>query len=471
MTRLVADDLYRFYHPGEAEVRALRGASLAVGSGETVALLGPSGSGKSTLLACLAGLDEPDGGMVTVDGARMTRRPEAERAALRGRSIGFLAQAGNLFEHLTVAENVAVQMDLRGVRKRNQIGALLDRVGLADRTQAMPSSLSGGERARAGLAIALAGDPSLLLADEPTAEVDAETEARILDLLEARRAEGGSALIATHSSSLTSRATRVLRIEDGRIAEVAGPQGGLASNRTVVAPRRGLGRIAVPSEPLLIEFSEVSRTFQIGDRTVEAVTDASCRIHARDRIAVVGPSGSGKSTLLDLMAQIQSPTKGLVVWPGLRSDLPLRPRQIGVVFQAPSLLPGLTALENVRLPLDLAGLAPGEAMDPRAALDLLGLSDLADKLPDQLSGGQMQRVALARALVTKPKVLLADEPTGQLDRETGRRVLDAVLGALVSTATALVVATHDPAVADRLDQCWLMQSGRLRTSESQEQAA
>lgn len=198
MTRLAADDLYRFYHPGDAEVRALRGASLAIGRGETVALVGPSGSGKSTLLACLAGLDEPDGGMVTIDGARMTRRPEAERAALRGRSIGFLAQTGNLFEHLTVAENVAVQMELRDVRSTNEIGALLDRVGLADRAQAMPSSLSGGERARAGLAVALAGDPPLLLADEPTAEVDAETESRILDLLEVRRAENGSALIATH---------------------------------------------------------------------------------------------------------------------------------------------------------------------------------------------------------------------------------------------------------------------------------
>jgi predicted ABC-type transport system involved in lysophospholipase L1 biosynthesis ATPase subunit len=110
-------------------------------------------------------------------------------------------------------------------------------------------------------------------------------------------------------------------------------------------------------------------------------------------------------------------------------------------------------------------------MDPRAALELVGLSDLADKLPDRLSGGQMQRVALARALVTKPKVLLADEPTGQLDRDTGHHVLGALLRALEGTGTALVVATHDPAVSNRLDRCWQMRGGRLQTTETQGQAA
>ena len=131
MPLLAADDLFRFYHPGDAEVRALRGASLTIERGETVALLGPSGSGKSTLLACLAGLDEPDGGLVTIEGRRMTRRPEAERAALRARSIGFMAQAGTLFEHLTVAQNISLQRDLRGIRKGVGIEVLLDRVGLA----------------------------------------------------------------------------------------------------------------------------------------------------------------------------------------------------------------------------------------------------------------------------------------------------------------------------------------------------
>src|SRR5260363_32108 len=159
MPLLQADDLFRFYHPGDTEVRALRGASLSVSRGETVALVGPSGSGKSTLLACIAGLDEPDGGMVTIDGQRMTRRPEAERAALRAKSVGFLAQSDNLFAHLSVADNVGLQMELRGTRRNFQtISGLLRSVGLEGRANAMPQTLSGGEAARAGLAVALAAE-------------------------------------------------------------------------------------------------------------------------------------------------------------------------------------------------------------------------------------------------------------------------------------------------------------------------
>ena len=220
MDILVADDLFRFFHPGDTEVRALRGASLRLARGETVALQGPSGSGKSTLLACIAGLDEPDGGTVTIDGQRMTRRAEAVRSALRAASIGYLAQSGNLFAHLSVAENIALQMDLSGIgRTSAKIMELLALVGLSHRANALPETLSGGEATRAGLAVALATDPPLLLADEPTAEVDLETETRILDVLEQRRLKGGAALIATHSQSLALRATRVLAIADGRIVE------------------------------------------------------------------------------------------------------------------------------------------------------------------------------------------------------------------------------------------------------------
>ena len=472
MTLLAADDLFRFYHPGDAEVRALRGASLTVGRGETVALLGPSGSGKSTLLACLAGLDEPDGGMVTVDGCRMTRRPEAERAALRARSIGFLAQTGNLFEHLTVAQNVGLQRDLRARRESAGVGVLLERVGLAHRGDALPATLSGGERARAGLAVALAADPPLLLADEPTAEVDTATETLILELLEQRRAEGGSALIATHSHALTAWATRVLTIEDGRIVEAARPHPeGKPAHSLPDRPLPPHRASAESGGPPLIVLSRVSRSFKIGQQRVDALTGITCRVHGGDRIAVMGPSGSGKSTLLDILGQLQPATEGDVSWPGLRQDRPLRPNQIGFVFQAPSLLPALTGLENVTLALDIAGINARDAMDPRTVLDQLGLSDLADKLPDQMSGGQMQRVALARALVTNPKVLLADEPTGQLDRETGRHVFDVLLSALEGTETALVVATHDANIAARLDQCWRIRAGRMDNAPTQERAA
>lgn len=212
-----AVDLYRFFHAGEAETLALRGVSLRVDPGEIVALVGPSGSGKSTLLNCLAGLDEPDGGYVRLRGERLTRRPEAERARRRAAGIGILLQAGNLFETLSVADNLRLQMDLAQRPDPARLEGLLERTGLRERRDALPGQLSGGELARAGLAVALAAAPDVLLADEPTGEVDAATEAQLLDFFDERRAAGMAALIATHSQALAARASRIVTIEDGRI--------------------------------------------------------------------------------------------------------------------------------------------------------------------------------------------------------------------------------------------------------------
>jgi putative ABC transport system ATP-binding protein len=217
MHTLEAFDLYRFYHAGEEETLALRGVSLHVDAGETVAVIGPSGSGKSTLLACLAGLDEPDGGHVELIGERLTRRPEAVRARRRAAGIGSLLQFGNLFEHLSVESNLRLQMQLARRPDDQRIDSLLDLVGLEDRRHALPSQLSGGETARAGLAVALAADPVVLLADEPSGEVDAETEAQILALLAHRRGRGGAALIATHSVTMAEHADRVIQLQDGRV--------------------------------------------------------------------------------------------------------------------------------------------------------------------------------------------------------------------------------------------------------------
>jgi putative ABC transport system ATP-binding protein len=170
-------------------------------------------------LACIAGLDEPDGGHADVAGQRMSRRPEAERARFRAKHIGILRQSDNLFEHLTVEENVRLSQHLAGMDGADRSHALLAAVGLVDRARALPAELSGGESARAGLAVALVADPSLLIADEPTAEVDADTERRLIDLIVARKQMGRSALIATHSLALASRADRVCRIADGRILD------------------------------------------------------------------------------------------------------------------------------------------------------------------------------------------------------------------------------------------------------------
>ena len=455
-------DLYRFYHSGDTEVRALRGVSLSVAAGETVALVGPSGSGKSTLLACAAGLDEPAGGSVAIAGRHLTRRSEAERATMRAASIGMVAQSGNLFGHLTLGDNIRLRQGIAGRRSVPSVAELLDLVGLVDRGEALPGTLSGGELARGALAVALAVDPPLLVADEPTSEVDAETEHRILNVIEERRYRGGAALIATHSLALSARATRVLTIRDGVLAPGAprsGPHAGFGQSAepgrfTDPAPRRS-------GQPILVSGERVERTYVSGSTPTVALAAATFQVNAGDRIAIMGPSGSGKTTLLHLMAGLDHPTSGTIAWPGLDASTSLRPSQVGLVFQSPSLIPSLSVLENVRLPLALAGSHPSRTMDPRQALDTFDLGDLADMMPDELSGGQLQRVGVARALVTGPRLVLADEPTGQLDQSTAQRLFDDLERNLAGTDTALVVATHDAAVAKRLDLLWRMDKGGL----------
>ncbi len=214
---LEATDLYRFFHTGDEETLALRGVSVRVGAGEILAVTGPSGSGKSTLLACLAGLDEPDGGMVRIDGQTMSRRPEPERAALRARHIGLLFQSGNLLEHLTIDQNLALVQRLAGRTDAHLRATVLDELGLTARGRAHPSQLSGGEAARAGLAVALANEPAVVLADEPTGEVDATTEEQVLALLRRRAEAGGAVVVVTHSPSVAAAADRTITLTDGTV--------------------------------------------------------------------------------------------------------------------------------------------------------------------------------------------------------------------------------------------------------------
>lgn len=215
-------DIYRFFRTGDEETLALRGASLSVERGQVVALMGPSGSGKSTLLACTAGLDEPAGGQVIVAGERLSHRSEADRARIRGRRIGVLLQSGNLLAHLDLRSNVKIaQLAAAGQHPhhhpRYNADELLEAVGLSARRNANPSELSGGELARAGLATALANDPDVLLADEPTGELDGDTEQQILELLHTQTERGCGLLVVTHSVAVAHSADRIVTIDNGRV--------------------------------------------------------------------------------------------------------------------------------------------------------------------------------------------------------------------------------------------------------------
>lgn len=216
----------------------------------------------------------------------------------------------------------------------------------------------------------------------------------------------------------------------------------------------------------LVETVSVGRSFRIGNDSFLGLEPATCRVLPGDRIALVGPSGSGKSTLLNLMAGLDRPSSGRIAWPLLGAIEDLRPTKVACIFQMPSLLPALTVFENVELPLLLgrsAGDGRGAAL---AALELLGLDGLSSKLPEELSGGQVQRVAVARAIAGEPQLLLADEPTSQLDRASADQLLDAILAHFAGKATAIVIATHDIGIAARMDRLWRMHHGVLDLTTS-----
>ncbi len=216
----------------------------------------------------------------------------------------------------------------------------------------------------------------------------------------------------------------------------------------------------------MIELQHVNRTFQVGDQPVPALVDVTLRIAAGEYVVVMGPSGSGKSTLLNIIGLLDRPDSGRYLLNGADTtrlgdadQARVRSREIGFVFQSFHLIPRLTAEQNVELPLTLAGVARTERIERvRASLAALGLADRAGHRPDQLSGGQRQRVAIARATVTRPSILLADEPTGNLDSRSGAEVIG-TLEALNRQGITLIVVTHDAAIGRRARRLLRMVDG------------
>jgi ABC-type lipoprotein export system ATPase subunit len=212
----------------------------------------------------------------------------------------------------------------------------------------------------------------------------------------------------------------------------------------------------------LIRCSGLTRVHGRGPAKITALRDVSCILGAGMRVALTGPSGSGKSTLLHLLAGLDTPTSGTIEWPGLGGNPFGRPGAVGMVFQGPSLLPPLDVTENVALPLLLAHATASEARErAMVALREVGLDGLGSRLPEELSGGQAQRVAVARALAIEPKLILADEPTGQLDSAHAKQVVDLLLSAATRLGAALVLATHDQVLAGTLPIRWRVADGRL----------
>lgn len=210
-------------------VEALSDVSLALTEGSYTAVMGPSGSGKSTLLNLIGALDTPTAGRVVVDGRDVGTATEAERAGLRGTAIGFVFQTFNLLPRLTAVENVALPLVFDGVDRAERTARareLLADVGLGDRTDHLPTELSGGQRQRVAIARALVADPALVLADEPTGNVDTETGSRVLDIFDDLHARGNTLLLVTHERHVAERAERIVHVRDGRLERVEELAGG-----------------------------------------------------------------------------------------------------------------------------------------------------------------------------------------------------------------------------------------------------
>jgi putative ABC transport system ATP-binding protein/lipoprotein-releasing system ATP-binding protein len=215
------------------------------------------------------------------------------------------------------------------------------------------------------------------------------------------------------------------------------------------------------NEPLVVAKG-LSKDYPLqGGGSVGVLRGIECRIDDGEHIAIAGPSGSGKSTLLHCLGGLVKPTRGELSWPALGARETLLPEKIQFVFQSPSLHPALNVIRNVSLPIVLAGRGGDPEARALEVLEAFGLDELSDKLPEELSGGQAQRVAMARALAIRPRLILADEPTGQLDSKTATAFLEQVLEMTRTAGAALVVATHDPLMARQMDQRWTLEHGAL----------
>ncbi|GAA1825067.1 ABC transporter ATP-binding protein [Nesterenkonia flava] len=486
-------------------VPALRSADLHIGPGEKVALVGESGSGKSTLSHALIGLLPENarltGGTIRYGGEDITRWSDHQFRSLRGARIGLIPQDPTVSLNPVrtighqVMEAIRAHRRISKAAARQQAQQLLDQAGIdrpAVRLRQYPHQLSGGMRQRVLIAIAIAGDPDLLIADEPTSALDATVQRRILDHLDDLAAARGTAvLLVTHDLGVAAdRADRILVMSRGQIVEsgtaaevLTSPQD--AYTRRLVANAPGLTEPAwapapLPEEPeVLLRAEGLCRSFTLPARrgeprqSIRAVDGVSFSLARGETLALVGESGSGKSTTAKLALGLEKPDAGTLLFDGqditaLRhGDWRQLRRRAQLIYQNPyaSLDPRFSIEQIITEPLDAFAVGTRAQRRETAAhlLDRVALpSHALGRKPVELSGGQRQRVAIARALALSPDLVVCDEPVSALDVSVQAQVLELMAELQQDQGLTYLFITHDLAVVRHLaHRVAVMRAGRI----------
>jgi ABC-type lipoprotein export system ATPase subunit len=505
-------DVFCVHRTNEGDAAALAGTNLELARGEVLGVLGPSGAGKSTLLRVIAGIQPPSAGIVRVLGRDIGRMSAGSRSRLRHELIGFLGQDTEtaLSPDLRVRDAMTLPLVLRGVPRRERrirVDELLEATALAGRADALPGELSGGERQRFALCAALAHRPALLLADEPTGELDeASADGTRALIIELARINGTSVILVTHDPATAEVADRTLRIRDGRIVgerhgaeEALVIDGGWLRLPSDVLTQAGIGRRArvrptpdgvivtradsdsgpigpigpvgpavasarpqppVPWVPAQVGLCSVARTYGYGLTTRNVLGGLTHDFVPGQLTAITGRSGAGKTTLLKLVAGLDRPSSGQVMLDGRSLGdcngeqlASLRRERTGYLPQEPVPIGFLSAEENIVLALRIRGW-DADAAAERAARTLTraGLADRARQRVHRLSAGEAQRLALARALASARGLLIVDEPTSRQDESNARAVAALLAAAAHEEGQTVICATHDPTVIRQADE-------------------
>ncbi len=491
-------NLGKSYHTGDGPFMALKDINIDIHRGEFLGITGKSGAGKTTLLNMIAGISALTSGEVRFypkndpKGIPIQTLDENELALWRGQNLGIVYQSFELLPSINLVKNVMLPPDFLGtyhpMTSKEKALELLEMVDIAEHAYKIPAHISGGQQQRVAIARALVNDPPIIIADEPTGNLDSVTAETIFQLFEKLVAQGKTVVMVTHDQSLTPRFTRHLRISDGELVDprlnsattpLVKPGDKQAqtvrSTPLTITSSRGNGHrehkghtASTPDHPA-VSLKAVSKTYENAAGKFIALKSIDLTLNYGQFISVVGKSGCGKSTLLNMITGIDHPTSGQVtvgnqdIYKVSESKRAIwRGRNMGVVFQFFQLLPTLTLLENTMLPMDYCNVyafneRPARAME---LLKLVGLQEQAHQLPGSVSSGQQQSAAIARSMATDPPIILADEPTGNLDSRAAETILS-LFEKLAAQGKTIIIVTHDPSITSRTDQTIILSDGEI----------